>query len=387
MYNGLVNKMKFLILAVAVLAIVGTIIFLKTSKKPTAMPPTFSPQTQQQEDQPRLSVYAKNLTVPWALVFLPNGDLLVTERGGNIYQIDKDGNRAKEPVAKLAVLQTGESGLHGITLSPNFENNRHVFIYYTYKGKGDNTLNRVSRFKFDGKSLSEEKVIVEAIPGAIFHDGGRIKFGPDGFLYITCGDALNPSLAQDTNSLAGKILRVTEDGQAAPGNPFGSAQDKPFGTPVYSWGHRNPQGIAWDDKGRLWETEHGQSATDEVNLIVAGKNYGWPTIRGDETQEGMQNPALHSKSDTWAPAGAVYINGSIFFGGLRGQALYEAKIEEDKVINLTAHFKGELGRIRDVIVGPDGFLYVTTSNRDGRGNPAGDDDKILRVNPAKLSSP
>lgn len=333
------------------------------------------PDDSKEADIPRLSIVAKNLEVPWALAFLPNGRLLATERKGTLRIIDKDGDLIQEPVATISVKQIAESGLHGIVLHPDFENNSFIYLYYTYSGSGENTLNRVSRFVFQNDSLSNETVIVDAIPGAQFHDGGRIKFGPDRKLYITTGDALEPSLAQDTNSLAGKILRVNDDGSPAFGNPFGNR--------VYSYGHRNPQGITWDDKGRPWETEHGQAATDELNRIELGKNYGWPTIRGDQKQQGLESPVIHSGNITWAPAGAAYLDGSIFFGGLRGQALFEAKIEDGKV-TLKEHLKGELGRIREVIAGPDNMLYISTSNRDGRGIPADNDDKILRINPAKL---
>ena len=333
------------------------------------------PDDSKKADTPRLAIVAKNLEVPWALAFLPDGSLLVTERKGIIRLIDKEGNLKAEPVAKIEVKQIAESGLHGIALHPNFENNRFIYLYYTYSGNSENTLNRVSRFVFENNSLLNETVIVDTIPGAQFHDGGRIKFGPDKKLYITTGDALNPSLAQDTNSLAGKILRVNDNGSPASGNPFGNR--------VYSYGHRNPQGITWDNQGRLWETEHGQTQTDEINQIEPGKNYGWPTIRGNQTQPRLDSPISHSGDNTWAPAGAAYLNGSIFFDGLRGQALFEAKIEDGKV-TLKEHLKGELGRIREVIVGPDNMLYISTSNRDGRGIPASDDDKILRINPSML---
>ena len=377
MYNANMSKKNLVILAIAAVILAGIILYL--AKKPPENRivniPQFKNDNQPQEtSKETISIYAQNLEVVWALAFLPGGDLLATERKGTVNLIDKEGNVSR--IFTLSnVLQTGESGLHGIALHPDFENNQFLYLYYTYKGNGDNTQNRVSRFRFDGKTFTDEKIIVDAIPGAIFHDGGRIKFGTDKNLYITTGDARNPSLAQDVNSLAGKILRVTDEGNPASGNPFG--------TRIWSYGHRNPQGIAWDDKGRLWETEHGDSATDEFNLIEPGKNYGWPTIRGDQKAEGLKTPVLHSGNDTWAPAGAAFINGSIFFGGLKGQALFQAKLQDNSA-TLTTHFKGELGRIRDVLLGPDGFLYITTSNRDGRGTPAAGDDKILRINPAKL---
>jgi len=329
------------------------------------------------QDIPLLTTIAENLEVPWALAFLPDKSILFTERPGRVRLIDNNGNLNLSPIAQIEdVKQIGEGGLHGITLHPDFPNNHFVYVYYTYGQNIIGTQNRVVRFRYDQGTFKEKTIIVDSIPGALFHDGGRIKFGPGKMLYITTGDAQNPSLAQDINSMGGKILRVTDSGKPAAGNPFNNF--------VYSYGHRNPQGITWDNKGRFWETEHGQSAKDELNLIEMGKNYGWPIIQGGEQKLGMETPLLNSGSDTWAPAGAAYLNGSIFFAGLRGQALYEASIKNEKV-ELKEHFKGELGRIREVIVGPDNMLYITTSNRDGRGNPNANDDKIIRVNPLRLS--
>src|SRR3989344_5760077 len=328
----------------------------------------------------KISVLASSLEVPWAIGFLPDRTILVTERAGTLRFIDKNGQLAPSPVAIIDdVRQIGEGGLLGIAIHPKFQDNQYIYLYYTYSSNGVNTLNRVVRYKFDGTSLGDEKIIVDAIPGAVFHDGGRIKFGPDGFLYITTGDARDPSLSQNRGSLAGKILRVTDDGAVAKGNPFG--------TFVYSLGHRNPQGITWDDQNNLWETEHGPSGEkglcchDEINLVESGENYGWPEIVGTESRTNLISPILESDNDTWAPSGAAFLNGSIFFAGLRGTALYEYRINDKKLVT---HFKGEFGRIREVIVGPDGFLYLTTSNKDGRGTPAKMDDRIIRINPQKL---
>lgn len=323
------------------------------------------------EDAPPITTYVGNRQIIWAMAFLPDGKLMFTERNGGVSMVGPDGQITN--IHNVAVYASGESGLHGVVIDPDFNDNHFIYLYYTYRGEGANTLNRVSRFVFEDNKLINEQVIVDGIPGASTHDGGRIKFGPDSFLYITTGDAQAPSSSQNKDSLAGKILRVTRDGQAAPGNPFNNL--------VYSYGHRNPQGIAWDNQGRLWATEHGPSTRDELNLIEAGSNYGWPDITGTNTRDGMRTPVIQSGSGTWAPAGAQYLDGSIYFTGLRGSALYQYDIKSD---DMTTHLKNKLGRIRDVVLGPDDFFYIATSNRDGRGVPLADDDRILKINPLKL---
>lgn len=334
------------------------------------------------QDVPLVSIVAQGLEVPWALAFLPEGGMLVTEREGSVRLVNGDGELLPDPVAEIqSVKQIGEGGLHGITLHPDYPRKKFVYLYYTYSGSENETLNRVVRFFFDGKNLTDQRVIVDGIPGASNHDGGRIKFGPDGMLYITTGDAQNPSLAQNTGSLAGKILRVTDSGDPAPGNPFANR--------VYSYGHRNPQGIVWDAQGNLWSTEHGPSGIwpnccqDEFNSIEIAKNYGWPDSVGDKVNDGTIAPILHSGRDIWAPAGLAYLNGKYYFTGLRGSALYEVSVVNGSP-TIKTHFKNELGRLREVVAGPDGMLYITTSNRDGRGSAGEGDDKILRINPEKL---
>ena len=357
----------FFICLIVSLSLIGYLYFNKRNKPILQQTPPPSPS-------PNIEIIAKNLEVPWALAFLPDNTMLMTERAGRLGKITTEG--------KLQILHTinevkpiGEGGLHGIAADPDFKSNHYIYVYYTYGQSGNKpsdyfasqnqTLNRVVRYKLEQDTISEQTIIVDKIPGAMFHDGGRLKFGPDKLLYITTGDAQQPSLAQDPNSLAGKILRVKD-----------SKAD------VYSLGHRNPQGITWDDKDRLWETEHGQSATDEINLIEQNKNYGWPIIRGDQKQTGLEPPILQSGSQTWAPAGAAFYQGSIYFGGLKGQTLYQLKLA---TMELKEHFKGQFGRIRDVVLGPDNMLYITTSNRDGRGSPTPDDDQIIRLNPHLLS--
>jgi len=323
------------------------------------------------ETEPALVTYVKDQSVIWSMDFLPDGRLLFTERNGGVHVVELNG--VVERVATIDVQATSESGLHGIAVDPNFEENNFVYLYYTYESENEDTLNRVSRFVWQDDSLQNETIILDNIPGASTHDGGRLKFGPDGYLYITTGDAQTPSLSQDRDSLAGKILRVTREGDIP--------EDNPFDTLVYSYGHRNPQGITWDGAGRLWATEHGPSARDELNLIEAGTNYGWPEITGDEERADLRSPVIHSGQATWAPAGIQAVGESLFFAGLRGNALFEYNPNTEV---LTEHLKGRLGRIRDVVLGPDGFLYVATSNRDGRGLPTTEDDRIIKVNPYKL---
>lgn len=338
-------------------------------------------------DLPLQTIIAEGLNTPWAIAFLPEGDMLVTERKGTVRYVNNSGKLQIEPIATISNSQEiGEGGLMGIALHPDYAKAtsgrpdfNYVYFYYTYSSQGEDTMNRVVRMKFENNKLGSEEIIVDKIPGNRNHNGGRIKFGPDKNLYITTGDAQKPSLAQDKNSLAGKILRVTDNGQPTTDNPFGNR--------TYSYGHRNPQGIDWDSSGRLWSTEHGrsgiQSGWDELNLLEAGKNYGWEIIQGDQIRNGMVSPVVHSGSSTWAPAGAAFIGNSLFFGGLRGVTLYEAEINGNSV-NIKEHFKGEFGRIREVIKGPDNMLYITTSNLDGRGIPKSGDDKIIRINPNEL---
>jgi glucose/arabinose dehydrogenase len=317
---------------------------------------------------------ADNVDIPWEMVFLPDSSFLVTERTGSIKRIIET---THQTILVQGVTHRGEGGLLGMALHPNFLENQWLYLYLTTQ-VGSGLQNRVERYKFDSATnqLTERKVILEAIPGANTHDGGRIAFGPDGYLYITTGDAQISEAAQDTSSLAGKILRITDEG--------GIPTDNPFNNPVYSYGHRNPQGIAWDAQGRLWESEHGPSGPgtgyDEVNLIEKGVNYGWPKIQGDKTANGMKSPVVQSGSDeTWAPADLEVAGETVFFTGLRGESLYSGKIQGTSLTNVNAYFREQYGRLRFVVVGPDDWLYFSTSNTDGRGTSKADDDRILRV--------
>ena len=328
---------------------------------------------------PLAEVVASGLDTPWEIVFLPGGELLVTERPGTLVLIGRTATRIQVPGVK----QQGEGGLLGLALDPDYAVNHQIYIYLTSLENGQ-LVNRVERYVFKEDSLSDRKVIFEGIPGASNHDGGRIEFGPDGHLYITTGDAQNPAFAQDYTALQGKILRLTREGEVPEGNPFPSA--------VWSYGHRNPQGLAWDAEGRLWSTEHGPSGLgsgyDELNLIAPGANYGWPEIQGEQELEGMVNPVIQSGgSVTWAPGDVEYLDGKLYFTGLRGSALYVVSLDGERVTGFDTFFSGEYGRLRAIRLGPDGYLYISTSNRDGRGNPDINDDLILRVNPNLLITP
>lgn len=322
-----------------------------------------------------IAVVADNLDIPWEIVFLPNGDMLVTERSGSLVRISDDQQQRTDI---SGVSPDGEGGLLGLALHPDFADNGWLYVYFTSENELG-LINRVVRYRYEADILREPTTIIQNIPGASYHDGGRIAFGPDELLYITTGDAGNPELAQTRDSLAGKTLRLRDDGSIPVDNPFDS--------PVYSYGHRNAQGLAWDDSGSLWQTEHGRSGRlsgfDELNRIRPGGNYGWPVIEGDESRNDMQQPIAHSGADeTWAPAGIAYLDGSLYFAGLRGESLYQARVLEDGSVDITAHLRQDFGRLRAVTVGPDGFLYVSTSNTDGRGSPQNNDDKIIRLNPS-----
>lgn len=320
----------------------------------------------------------QNLNSPWEIAFLPDGTILITERGGNLVVLDGD---EESKISIADVYEQGESGLLGLAVHPNYDDNRLIYLYLSY-ATGGGIRNRVESYHFADGQLSDKWILIDDIPGAGNHDGGRIEFGPDGLLYITTGDAQNPDSAQDINSLSGKILRLTDDGSIP--------SDNPFNNPVYSYGHRNPQGLAWDEEGRLWSTEHGPSGIgsgyDELNLIEMGGNYGWPVIQGDQTRDGMISPILHSGgNETWAPGDLEIIDGQAWFTGLRGTTLYSVPLDKINPESLNRNFANQFGRLRAIRLGPDGLLYVGTSNRDGRGSPSEIDDQIFKIDIWQMS--
>ncbi|MDT7886226.1 MAG: PQQ-dependent sugar dehydrogenase [Thermoproteota archaeon] len=326
-----------------------------------------------------------NLDTPWSLAFSKNGILFFTERPGYVKAFYNN-TLINLKVENLNVKEIGEGGLLGIALDPNFPNSPYIYLYYTYEE--GNLWNRVVRYKFENWSLVNQKILIDKIPAATLHNGGRIKFGPDGKLYITTGDATQRDLAQDINSLAGKILRINPDGSIPEDNPFPNS-------PIYSYGHRNPQGIDWFDN-LMFSSEHGPSgelgyAHDEINFIIKGANYGWPIVVGISNDKRFKNPILDTGEETWAPSGISFYKGNIYpelknkllVATLRGKHLriIEIDFKEIKVLNHYAILSNMLGRIRDVVEGPDGYIYIATSNKDGRGIPALDDDRIVKLIP------
>lgn len=331
-----------------------------------------------------VTIFARGLEIPWAIAFAPDGRAFVTERAGRV-RVIRDGRLDPDPVAVLPVAHVGEGGLLGLALDPAFPQRPFLYVYYTYRDK--ELWNRVERLRERDGRLVRDRILLNEIPGASIHDGGRIRFGPDGLLYVATGDARQPRLAQDPQSLAGKILRITADGAIPGDNPIA-------GSPVYSRGHRNVQGLGWHPETKaLYATEHGPSGErgwcchDEVNVIHPGGNYGWPEVIGDE-HRGKPHyvaPLAHSSLDTWAPSGATFISsgpwkGRFLFANLRGSHLRMLILSEDgkRLVREERPVDG-FGRLRDVVEGPDGALYVLTNNRDGRGRPTSDDDRILRL--------
>lgn len=311
-------------------------------------------------------VLASGLEVPWGLAFLPDGRALVGERRtGSLSTIDPSGHRRVVGTV-LGVVAEGEGGLLGLAVSPTYARDRWVYAYYTSA-----TDNRVVRFPLAAPGRRE--VVVSGIPKAGNHNGGRLAFGPDGMLYAGTGDAGQPDRAQSTTSLGGKVLRLRPSGGPAPGNPFGNA--------VWSMGHRNVQGLAFDDAGRLWATEFGQHTWDEVNLIVRGGNYGWPVVEGRGTGGGrFVSPQVVWPTSEASPSGVAYAGGRLYVGALRGERLWVVPLDGASAGQPRARYRGTYGRIRTVVLEPAGAaLWLTTSNCDGRGTCGTDKDRVLRV--------
>ncbi len=320
-----------------------------------------------------VQIVATDLQKPWALTF--GGEkIFFTEKIGKLRVID-NGTLVNESVAEFHVADIDDAGLLGITAHPDFVQNHQLYIYYTYKD-GDKLWNKVLEITESNNKIVDAKIILDKIPGATFDNGGVIKFGPDKKLYIGTGDATDENSSQDIKSLSGKILRLNDDGTIPKDNPYPNS-------PVYSLGHRNPQGLAWDDQGKLYETEEGPTKNDEINLIQKGKNYGWPTQECYGSKEYIN--ALNCYNISIEPAGITYygmgkidIQNSLILATLRGNILYQLSVHNGNFTSQKIILDG-LGRIREVGTGPDGYLYVLTANTDGNGFPDKNDDKLLRV--------
>ncbi len=309
---------------------------------------------------------ATGLEVPWGIAFLPGGDALVSERiSGRIVRIPRGG--AKRVVMRVPGVDGGggEGGLLGLAVSPAYVRDRWIYAYLTTA-----TDNRIVRFRLGGPL----RPILTGLRRGPVHDGGRIAFGPDGKLYAGVGETGVGALAQDRSSLNGKILRMNPDGSVPRGNPFGRSL-------VWSYGHRNVQGLAWDRAGRLWATEFGQNRFDEVNLIRPGRNYGWPNVEGRGPTAGGRytNPVVTWPTSQASPSGAAIKAGTLYIGALQGRDVLRVRLDGTRARKGTPLLRGRYGRIRTVVRAPDGSLWIATSNRDGRGTPRPGDDRILRI--------
>jgi glucose/arabinose dehydrogenase len=342
----------------------------------------------------KVETVARGLEVPWAFAFLPDGNMLFTERPGRVRMIERGKLRDEIVFNVPDVEPSGESGLMDVSIHPKFAENKFVYLAYAYRGDGKQV--KIVRYKFDGKTFNEPKTIIDGIAASPNHAGTRARFGPDGKLYITTGDATDWNQAQKLDSLNGKTLRLNDDGTIPTDNPF--INQKNVRAEIFSYGHRNPQGLAWQPGSNLiFETEHGPSSFegkgsggDEVNIVEAGKNYGWAEIHHKETREGMISPLLEY-SPACAPASGMFYNGAafpnfkgnFFFGCLRGQRIIRVTLNGRNVVAQEDLLKDVYGRIREMAESPDGYIYFSTSNRDGRGNAAKDDDRIMRIVPVK----
>lgn len=318
----------------------------------------------------QVTTLATGLAAPWSIVPLEGGGALISQRDdGLIRELGPDGALRDVGVVD-GVVSGGESGLHGLALHTS---GGQTLLYAYFGAQDDNRVVRMPLLGAPGSfELGAPEVVIDGIPRASTHDGGRLAFGPDGFLYVTTGDAQRRDAAQDVGALGGKILRLTPTGEPAPGNPWDNA--------VWSMGHRNVQGIAWTSDGRMWASEFGQDAWDELNLIEPGANYGWPVVEGVAGAEGLVDPIVEWTTDEASPSGIAALGGTVFLAGLRGERLWAVDTRDGALVGVpVASLTGEQGRLRDVVAVGDGSLWVLTNNTDGRGSPRPEDDLLLRV--------
>jgi len=309
---------------------------------------------------------AKDLDVPWGLAFLPDGSALVTSRDeGRLLQV-RAGQAPRVLGEVPGVTPDGEGGLLGVAVSPDFATDQSIFVYFTAADD-----NRVVRLTFADGAATRPTVVLRGIPKAGHHNGGRLAFGPDGYLYVTTGDAGKSDRSQDKEALGGKILRITKDGKPAPGNPFGAS-------PVWSYGHRNVQGIAWAPDGRMFASEFGQNTWDELNLIQPGRNYGWPVVEGRAGRSGFTDPLVQWATSDASPSGIAVTEGAVWMAALRGESLWRVPLTTNGVGRPDRLLEGRYGRLRDAVAAPDGRLWVLTSNTF-RGTPAADDDRVVAL--------
>lgn len=321
-----------------------------------------------------IEIIGEGLEIPWEIAHLPDGRILITERPGRVVMLD---NGEKHTIHNVEHI--GEGGLLGLAISPDFNDNGQLFLYYTY-ASGNQIYNRVSRFTLAQNTLMDEIYILDEIPGARFHNGGRLKFGPDEKLYITTGDAQDSNLSQDVNSLAGKILRINADGTIPEDNPFEDS-------PVYAYGLRNPQGLSWHPiSGDLFASDHGPNSQDEVNLILPGKNYGWPMVTCLEGDSQYEDPVSCYSDFTLAPSGIAFLpwdnlnESPLYVAGLRGNMIMRVDLNDEGGFVRQEDLFRDFGRIRTVVY-DEGSLYIATNNRDGRGVSGADDDIIIKITP------
>jgi len=312
---------------------------------------------------------ARGLAAPWGITFLPDGTALVGERDTTrVLAIPAGGGRPRAIGQVGIAAPQGEAGLLGLAASPTYDADSLVYAYVSTAED-----NRVVRMEYADGRLGAPDPVLTGIPNGFIHDGGRLLFAEDGNLFVSTGETGEEQLAQDRDSLAGKILRITPDGDPAPGNPLA-------GSPVWTMGHRNVQGLAFDDAGELWASEFGDSTWDELNRIDEGRNYGWPLHEGKApTADRYRDPFVQWRTSEASPSGLAFHEGSLWMASLRGQRLWQVPVTDDGVGKPRDWFVGDYGRMRTVVVAPDGNLWLTTSNRDGRGDPAPQDDRILEV--------